>query len=187
MNPLFVLKIYVFLLLSFFFIYTVGSFFNSFFLQKRTTYELFQKLTIGLITVVSAYAIYNTSGKTILLLNFLLGGGLILYNKKQINLKFFKKRIRIDKEVKYVVIALTILYVLQLNTMFSIFNGDVKLINPDYSFYSRLSEYLNISGNENSTIDYFLSSNDSVSPYHFFDLWLAAMVYNFFTSIPNML
>lgn len=55
--------------------------------------------------------------------------------------------------------------------------GDFNPIIPheDYVFYANLSEYLNALGKENNLLEYFYISNTSVSPYHYFELWMNSL------------
>jgi len=160
-----------------------GSFLIKKYIQgKYTPLKLFMAFVSGMIMLVSIYAIWKTQGRTILLpVPFLLPVGL-----------FFIKRddsLNVPQEEKYfswqkytaLIFSLSVLYFLFfLQIYLSGTENSFSHPGVDDIFYSRVIDYLNIYGIENSHGDFFFPNDIGVNPYHYFDLWVAALISKIF-------
>jgi hypothetical protein len=133
---------------------------------------VFEQSLLGLLMIVSLFAIYQTGFKTILL-----PIPLVL-------LAFFpgKKTISIPASLVsrwsllVALVLASLFYFIYYGQSFVDLNSNVlKYSSGDISFYARLGDYLNDLGRENSSIDYLYPSRFTVEPYHYWDIWLGAL------------
>lgn len=180
MDIIFVFKQYIFLASTFLSIYFVGHIVHSLIDDKIKSHGVvFQKLLIGMVIISSLYAVIKSNGHTIMLINILIIISTIFlsYKMKPSKSNFKKNLSSLElKELSIIFIATSVFYVLQLNTMFDLGNGNIKLIDKDYSFYARLAGYLRDFGIENTNLEYFLADKGGVIPYHYADLWFTALI-----------
>ena len=147
-------------------------------------YETFVRLIVGLVTVVSAYAIVKTCGNTILW-GFLIVGVLYLLYAKRNNLLLGKYCLgNLLPDGKKVLLSVSVMFVLGI--VFFLFQGAFFYATPinnmphgDYAFYATVSSVLNDFGVEVSDWeDVVIGGSTTPSPYHYFDIWLPVIFIN---------
>ena len=127
-------------------------------------------LLVGVLAVVSAYAVIKSGGLSIMIFMPLT---LLLLSFK---LKRIEPIVTISREVLIAILSASLYFLLNYFQLFS-FDGELIAMDRDYSFYARLSAYLRDFGIENWNIEYFLLEGiDGVLPYHYFDLWFTALI-----------
>ena len=154
--------------------------------RQDSFYDTFVKLLVGMIGVTTAYAIFKTSGNTILL-GFVIIGALCLwlsYMGNRMQKKYsFREMFKLSKGN---VIALGT--VLVLGIVFFLFQGAFfyacpinRMPHGDYAFYATISSVLNNFGIETSAWEnVVLYGVKTPSPYHYFDIWLPALIMEMF-------
>jgi hypothetical protein len=130
---------------------------------------------------VLLYSLIVTEGKTIQLEFIIIGTG-ILYLLKKEKLFLNKKRnlksfFQINKNKSLLLLFETIIVSTAWFLWQEHFCG-IQYVLPaqDVTFFSKVAEYLNLSGNENVFTTYNLldSKYNGTSPYHYFEIWLTA-------------
>ena len=146
--------------------------------RQDSFYDTFVKLLVGLVGVVTTYAIVKTSGNTILW-GFIIIGALCLwhsYKEKMLSKEYcFRVIINVNKET-----AVSLCVVFVLGIVFFLFQGAFFYADPinnmphgDYAFYATVSSVLNNFGVETSSWESaVLYGSATPSPYHYFDIWL---------------
>ncbi|TAE73113.1 MAG: hypothetical protein EAZ85_08025 [Bacteroidetes bacterium] len=146
--------------------------------------NIFLKILVSTIITTSLFAIIFTQGKTIFILFLPLLLLFYLALKKE---KELENITSIDK--KNELINYIYLFFISFFIIFYIFWGyfpNEKTPYPNYFFdaifYSKVSEYIYLTGNENIFVEGNLVSNEytGVFPYHYFELWLTAFFSNLF-------
>lgn len=147
-------------------------------------YETFVRLIVGLVSVVSVYAIVKTCGNTILW-GFLIVGVLYLQYAKRNKLFLGKYCVRNllpdDKNI-----LLPVLGMFLLGIGFFLFQGSFFYATPinnmphgDYAFYATVSSVLDDFGVEASGWEnVVIGGSTAPSPYHYFDIWLSVIFIN---------
>ncbi len=147
-------------------------------------YETFVRLIVGLVSVVSAYAIVKSCGNTILC-GFLIVGVLYLLYAKRNKLFLGKYRVRnLLTDDKNILLPALVMFVLGIG--FFLFQGAFFYATPinnmphgDYAFYSTVSSVLNDFGVEASDWQsVVIGGSTAPSPYHYFDIWLPVIFIN---------
>ncbi|MBR4584516.1 MAG: hypothetical protein IKO34_12030, partial [Bacteroidales bacterium] len=147
-------------------------------------YETFVRLIVGLVSVVSAYAIVKTCGNTILW-GFLIVGVLYLLYAKRNKLFLGKYRVRnLLPDDKNILLPALVMFVLGIG--FFLFQGAFFYATPinnmphgDYAFYATVSSVLNDFGVEASDWQsVVIGGSTAPSPYHYFDIWLPVIFIN---------
>ena len=145
--------------------------------RQDSFYDTFVKLLVGLVAVVTTYAIVKTSGNTILW-GFIIIGALCLwhsYKGKMLSKDYcFRDIININRGTVVSVCAVFVLGI-----VFFLFQGAFFYAEPinnmshgDYAFYATLSSVLNNFGVETSSWESaVLYGSTTPSPYHYFDIW----------------
>lgn len=153
-------------------------------IPKDIFYETFVRLIVGLVSVVSAYAIVKTCGNTILW-GFLIVGVLYLLYAKRNKLFLGKYRVRnLLPDDKNILLPALVMFVLGIG--FFLFQGAFFYATPinnmphgDYAFYSTISSVLNDFGVEASDWQsVVIGGSTATSPYHYFDIWLPVIFIN---------
>lgn len=148
----------------------------------------FAKILLGCILLVTTYACVITTGKTIMILFVPLLFFVYLYftkNKlhnpnKQFSYTENKKETIFGISSIFIIIIIISAYILP-SAM-----PNSEALYPDYFFdsvfYSKISEYLTLTGQENTLKEGNLISTDfsGVGPYHYFELWLNSLLSNAF-------
>lgn len=147
-------------------------------------YETFVRLIVGLVTVVSVYAIVKICGNSILW-GFLIVGVLYLLYAKRNKLFLGKYCIRnLLSDGKNVLLPISVMFLLGIG--FFLFQGAFFYATPinnmphgDYAFYSTISSVLNDFGVEASDWQsVVIGGSTAPSPYHYFDIWLPVIFIN---------
>ncbi|MCB0308855.1 MAG: hypothetical protein KDD48_05740 [Bdellovibrionales bacterium] len=140
--------------------------------------QVFYSIISGFIVVITSWSVVQTFGKTINILFV----GIYLFNavqnkfKPKYKWKWFEKDLQI---VFFVFVLTSLLFVLV---------APLASIENDLIYYAKISEFLSITGFENWYHAYAekLSVFRGVTPYHYFELWLANIVVEM-TGIPGVL
>ena len=147
-------------------------------------YETFVRLIVGLVSVVSVYAIEKTCGNTILW-GFLIVGVLYLIYAKRNKLFLGKYCIRnLLPDGKNVLLPISVMFLLGVG--FFLFQGAFFYATPinnmphgDYAFYSTVLSVLDDFGVEASDWrSVVIGGSTAPSPYHYFDIWLPVIFIN---------
>ncbi len=147
-------------------------------------YETFVRLIVGLVSVVSVYAIVKTCGNTILW-GFLIVGVLYLLYAKRNKLFLGKYCIRnLLPDGKNVLLPISVMFLLGIG--FFLFQGAFFYATPinnmphgDYAFYATVSSVLDDFGVEASDWQsVVIGGSTTPSPYHYFDIWLPVIFIN---------
>lgn len=178
----YVLLIVLTSLISFYLIGSILSLVSKSEFEKDVFFDVFIKLTIGLLFVVFTYAVIVTGGNTILW-GFVILGLFYLFEKKgkafNIKDRFFDV---INKNNKR---QFVILLVMIVGIVFFFFQGSFFYNQPinnvphgDFNYYALLIEYLNLYGVESTTFAQYLIIDTPISPvpYHYPELWLSALI-----------
>lgn len=151
--------------------------------DEQNLLQYYLNKALQLIVIVSIYSIFSTKFLTIysyMIIVFIL---LILFYKKDFSslyIQFIPKQ----KEIKYLlymlIIANSILVIQFLLVSDSINSDYINYINRDIVFYSNVSNFLNYSGTETSNVNYLFLDNLKPNVYHYFELWLNALLIKLF-------
>jgi hypothetical protein len=132
----------------------------------------FLYLFSGVFLSVSIYAIFRTSGMTVLLpVPFLL-----LFVVRHFNRKLTVEQSGNRWKPFLFLIAAVIVYVLCYAAKFIPREGQIAFTSTDELFYKNLSYVLRITGRENPMKEFLFPERFSVTPYHYGDLWLSALL-----------
>lgn len=177
--------LFLFFLLGFVFIYSIGNIIYSLFDTKMgSNTELFLKLVTGLVFLIFVYSIFTSKGKTFNLIPFGVLLGAIIINKREIKFETYFSNL---KEIQFKNIVLFIVvgffyFIIQSRFNFNVFSGEKILIEGDQLYYSTVGNFLNQYGVENRFINIDSVSALKLIPYHYGDSWLIA----FFISISKL-
>ena len=147
-------------------------------------YETFVRLIVGLVSVVSAYAILKTCGNTILC-GFLIVGVLYMLYAKRNNLFLGKYCVgNLLPDGKKVLLPASVMFLL--GVVFFLFQGAFFYSTPinnmphgDYAFYATISSVLNDFGVEvPAWQNVVIGGSTTPTPYHYFDIWLPVIFIN---------
>lgn len=147
-------------------------------------YETFVRLIVGLVAVVTSYAIIKSGGNTILW-GFVIVGTLYLLHKyriKSLNIKYSIKNVFPNRIKDYMPVCVMLLF----GIVFFLFQGAFFYATPinnmphsDYAYYATLSSVLNNFGVETSDWQsVVINGSTAPSPYHYFDIWLPVIFIN---------
>lgn len=152
--------------------------------RQDSFYDTFVKLLVGLVGVVTTYAIVKTAGNTILW-GFVIIGVLCLwrsYKENALHKEYcFREIFNVNKGT-----VVSLCAVLALGIVFFLFQGAFFYAEPinnmphgDYAFYATVSSVLNDFGVETSSWESaVLYGSTTPSPYHYFDIWLPTIFIN---------
>lgn len=132
----------------------------------------------------TCYALIKTGGITVSSISIILVVWYALKGRGRcgniISKGFTRDLFFFDKGLVPIIIVASLFYIFQLNLMFDFEIGNEIALFKDYSYYSRISSYLRDFGFENRNLEYFLSDKGGVTIYHYFELWLAALLSDLF-------
>ncbi len=147
-------------------------------------YETFVRLIVGLVTVVSVYAIVKTCGNTILWGFLIVGVLYLLYAKR--NKLFLGKYCfgNLLSDGKKVLLPVLVMFLLGIGLF--LFQGAFFYATPinnmphgDYAFYATVASVLNDFGVEGANWrSVVIGGNTVPTPYHYFDIWLPVIFIN---------
>lgn len=161
-------------------LYIIGFLlFNFLKISLRNTYmDFFAKMMVSLTVCTVGSAIYYTKGITVLVI--LLPIMVCLFWRVKMDKKIEKNTAPVPTLNLTTIICLFIGVLILFSWRFyQIYNPNGNLPMPphgDVVFYSNLVDFLVKFGNENSSVDYIKPFG--TSPYHYFELWLAALIAN---------
>lgn len=176
----------IFLLLLYFLIAAVsGRVLSYHFLAKQEIVPpLVAQLLTGHLVITSLYAIGATQGKTYLViptigLLFLFLAGSFFRKSPAVPLpnKHFNWKLSANiSNTKMLTVIFAALIIGFLSMYFRVydFSGMLKKIHTDFTFYGGVSDFMNRFGMESLILDPIKPSS-SYQPYHYFELWNAAM------------
>jgi hypothetical protein len=154
--------------------------------SPQTLFSFFSNTLIGLIVLVSIYSIVITSGKTVSWLYIILLFGYGYFGKLKImidNTPIISK-CHLKFGLSLLVVSL-VLYLIYLSALFDFRTLRFTDTFCDWQFYSKTSQYLNL-GFESTTQFDNIAFGGSFTPYHYFEIWLAAIISKIF-SIPSQI
>ncbi|HNW69196.1 MAG TPA: hypothetical protein PKI01_02240 [Bacteroidales bacterium] len=169
-------------------LYVAGSIILFIIKLKKTDdafYSVFQKLIIGFLSVTFVYAGLMTYGNTVLW-GILLVGVLVCFRIRKLN-QFHDTKEKISfRLVKQDLFAIGV--ILLLGIAFFIFQGSFFYNKPinnlpqsDFALYSTVIDNLNQFGIESfAHAKYVVVDSTSPMPYHYPELWFAAMICHIF-------
>ena len=157
--------------------YLIGSLvlINDSIESTNNTVNVFVKSVIGVLLIVSFYAIFKTQGNTILI------GIPILYLVAWFNGSEKRKKISINWESYFYLLISQIVFYFIFKLI--VFYSPISIPN-DILFYGSISDYLSAYGVESNTMN--IHDFNDVEIYHYFNEWLAALVSDIF-DIPGSL
>lgn len=147
-------------------------------LRKENFYDTFVRTIVGMLSVVSVFAIVKTCGNTILWGFWIVGILYLVYASRN---KLIDKASVVDYFSggwkSYSSLAIMLL----LGIAFFVFQGSFfyatpmnKMPHGDYAFYATLQGLLNNYGVESATWENVVFGGSCApSPYHYFDIWLS--------------
>ena len=145
--------------------------------------HLFQSSLLGSIIVTSLYALCKTNMQSVSCGFIVLAGLAVLYRKKIIADEGESHKTPIN--IKYAVPLFFVLLVLSYTLFFVLlYDFDLNAFKPSFIddyFYAALTRSMVDNGAENLTyaLNYF-EKNSSTNFYHYYELWLAGIVYELF-------
>ena len=146
--------------------------------------RVFANLLTGTIVSVILFSSIKTNFQTINIGFILLFVLMFLHvkknNYKKYNLKPNRKQIR--QFLFFIFCSSIFFFLFQLSSIMVDFNSTFVIPSGDYTYYSRLSEYLSLSGNENTLTpnSLFDESFKGFIPYHYFEIWLNSTISSLF-------
>lgn len=167
---------FLFTLVVFYLCFFVGHVLSSL-MKHNEGNSIFSKLALGIISIITIYAVLITKGKSIFSLGIILTAVYLLLSKMHLNTNEFIRNFRKLNPQLYIGLLIPLVFfVIQFSLFYDFTNLEHKLINPDYAFYSRLAVFLREFGVENTTISYFGNIPNGVLPYHYAEIWFASFV-----------
>jgi len=183
------LDILAIILTSVLFFFIVGRFISMFFNQNFKnipTYSVFKCTFLGLLSVITLFAIYKTNFNSVflgLLILAILYTVYVHYNALKLSLSFNKRELLPDScEFKVLLVLLSIctIYFFIQSALF--YNYPLNNFPPmDFLYYASVVQSLDHFGIETTknAVSPFLYS-DIASPYHYIDLWFATFFHTVF-------
>lgn len=160
----------------------IAFFWQSLFKAKNESkpYPFALSLIVSLFGLVSSIAIVKTNGNSIfsffpiLVLYYLYVKRKEVFFRPSNSLLFLKKN---TGQILFLFGIVFLIVVYQYSKVYFFENRDINLLNPDYHFYSRLSEYMYAFGIESMPPEYFLDKSAiNLEPYHYGEVWLSALL-----------
>lgn len=140
-------------------------------------------LLSGIIMAVSVYAVFRTSGLTVLLpVPFLLLFVIRNFNKKLVDIGSDGKW----QPYLFLIIAVFV-YLVCFIIKYIPAEGKIAFTSTDDLYYKNVSYLLRTTGRENSMKEFLFPERFSVVPYHYGDLWLSALLSELGTPEPLIL
>ena len=145
--------------------------------------DLFYKLFIGVLSIVSFYSLTKTSGKTINIGLILIGITYVILTKQKIDLNSYKQKCKLTKNELLPLLSLfTLSLLIFIWKYYCLFNNGQDypiVINSDSIFHSNIAVFLDKTGIESSNTNYFYPP-DGTHPYHYFEGWTISLFASLF-------
>lgn len=175
-------KYYINIIIALFLFYSIGAIvFNILKINSRYDIEdTFFKTIIGLIILIFLVATIKTKGKTIMI--FLIIPVCLLLNGLKSNSIQQNKELILKKNIFSQIGLMLLSALLILSVFFFKYNKTPYYVLPhiDYIQYSKLSAFIWNTTIENFNIDYINTKTAGVAPYHYFEIWLNAILAKIF-------
>lgn len=139
-------------------------------------FGLFLRMMVGMVMVVSAYAIVSTKGNSIMWLLLLVMSMIIWQLRAPSHPLTTEPFLPLSQELLVVAAAGLLIVLVRLPLLYNWHTGQIGLPYYDFIFYSRLIYPLNELGVESSFFDPINSQISTPNPYHFLEPWLNAML-----------
>ncbi|HRH58566.1 MAG TPA: hypothetical protein PLS10_13020 [Chitinophagales bacterium] len=176
------LSICLYSTVSFIITYVIGHLLVSFVKipSDKPFFTEFTKLSVGLVFIITAYSLLQTSGITINIGLILLSVFFIFYLKNNNHLRTLKDTVRqiISPQIlPFLFLQLIILFIAAAYLFWRIkepFNNQSYNTFNDFYFYETVIEYLNKVGVEGNVTDWYSTMPPVRDLYHFGELWYSA-------------
>lgn len=141
------------------------------------------ELSTSTISITVIYSLYKSNGMTVqMLLLCLILFAVVLYKPRlsfNFNLKLsFTDCKKFFSRYSFLLLLITPVFIIHFLSAYDLESG-IKLSHPDYLHYARQINILKATGHENSLMSLNLLYPDitlGISPYHYFELWLSALL-----------
>lgn len=171
---------FLILITTFYVVYFIGNLISKGFGFSVNNDTFFNKMMLGILLLISIYALVKSNFKSVFFLALLIGV-YFLYKKLSFDYNTFKVKLfsKMNFGFFFMPIVLLVFYLIQLHCFIDFNTLELKLLNDDYAFYSRLAMYLQETGNENNVFSYFIHPSGDVLPFHYADVWFVALIREF--------
>lgn len=166
--------------------FSIGSILQYIFAKRNvfqlTNRNLFFRLILGTIGIITSYAFLRTGGVTINFLFILLGLFYVFRKRDDETIEELANEKLLNKtSVFYLILGTFLIYSWNYIYMYE-WDGRFGLPFRDYTFYAILSYYIDYSGVENILYNNYMMDNSfkGVAYHHFFEMWFTAFVGKFF-------
>ncbi len=181
------MQYFIYLIIIIYVFDILGLFIRSFFVSEteQAFYTHFQNLFVGMLAITTIYACIFTMGKTLLIGLLLIATIYLIYQKNTISYSFSKYLLKYY-DYKFILISSLgafLLFAWEGSFYLKLHGFPYAMPFPDTLFYSKISAFLSITGEENLfCYEHWISGNQntSISLYHFFELWLNNLITNTF-------
>lgn len=161
------------LLLGFF--YIIGQFILRLTANSKNTiaHSFFESVTIGLLTVISCYAIVITGGKTLLLpVPFVLVALLLTEKTKNDKVVLIANK----TFLWFGILSFILFFIYYLQAHISLDSKSFRFASSDHSYYARLASTINTYSIESPKLYFPGIDNYRPEPYHYIDIWTTAFI-----------
>lgn len=166
-------------LLAFLILYLIGHFLLGLFCSDKG--KTFHKLSISVVLIPSIYAIISTGGISIMTLNLILIGLLLIYSRDKWTFTFDWKQggNPFDKEFLFSLVSFIVFFIAFYIDLSSNYVNP-NMFGVDYLFYAREASYLKTFGIENTNNEFYNAFKGGTVPYHYHELWFTSMLSSIF-------
>lgn len=154
--------------------------------ESTTFFSVFRNVVIGLVIIVSVYSIITTAGKTVSWIYLLLLSGYGYFFKR--DLSSDNAAVLTGNYIKYglgLFLISVLFYFIYLSSLLDFNTLRFTDTFCDWQYYSKTSQYLNLGFESTGQFDN-IAFGATFTPYHYFEIWIAAFV-SFFFKIPSQL
>jgi hypothetical protein len=148
-------------------------------MQLNEVASTFFSLVMGLCLLVSVFAIWATQFSTVMIaLPVFIGALVYSIRKHSQEVSMRRGFIWHAQSWVFLLTAYTFFFLLKWWLLFAD-AGPLATPHPDELFAAKLSVFIEQTGVENFSLDYFNVQEQHPQPYHYFEIWLAALVGSF--------
>lgn len=152
---------------------------------KDDTYGLFVRMLVGLIGTSIVYALLKTGGQTSLVPIVIFSVATWWMHSRHSGFhRIDLKKLINSKQLFFLFGATTTLFFLFLTLVINLKTGELRFLGAgesaqfiDFPFTVRAGQSLNLWGIESMSTNFFESSQLGPKPYHWLEIWFAALVY----------